>query len=138
MDLAPMWMHSMLELLSVRADAGAVESLPLRSLDMEAQHHLAFRTLQRGVNTGKVVLRIATRRSAGSDGVHAVSGGTGGLGLLTGRWLAQHGACQLVLASRSGVVAHDAGVEWEAVQATGTEACLAQCDTRARRLTSAG
>ena len=31
-----------------------------------------------------------------------VTGGTGGLGLLTARWLAQHGALRLLLASRGG------------------------------------
>ena len=41
-----------------------------------------------------------------------VTGGTGGLGLLTARWLAQGGAHALVLASRSGAVARDTAAEW--------------------------
>ena len=68
---------------------------------MEAQHEVAFRTLQSGLNTGKIVVRVAPR-TADSDGVHAVTGGTSGLGLLTGRWLAQRGARSIILAQRSG------------------------------------
>ena len=70
---------------------------------MEAQHELAFRTLQSGLNIGKVVVRIARRSHA--SGAHFVTGGTGGLGLLTARWLAQRGARSLALASRSGALA---------------------------------
>ena len=39
--------------------------------------------------------------------VELLTGGTGGLGLLTARWLAQHGANGLLLASRSGLLAAD-------------------------------
>ena len=116
----PTWMHSVLVLLAARAGASMVMSLPLQSFDMEVQHELAFRTLQSGLNTGKIVVRIAARRTAGSEGGHVVTGGTGGLGLLTGRWLAQHGKRRLVLASRTGVLARDTAAEWEAVQASST------------------
>ena len=98
-------------------------SLPLRSFDMETQHELAFRTLQGGLNTGKVVVRVAARH-ARLRGGHLVTGGTGGLGLLTGRWLAQQGARRLLLASRSGALASDASTEWEAVQASGATAVV--------------
>ena len=50
-------------------------------------------------------------------GSHILTGGTGGLGLLTGRWLAQRGVECLALASRSGVLARGAAAEWQAVQA---------------------
>ena len=72
---------------------------------------------------------IAARTATGSAGAHLVTGGTGGLGLLTGRWLAQRGACDLVLASRSGALAHDAAAEWAVVQASDTAASLQRCDT---------
>jgi NADPH:quinone reductase-like Zn-dependent oxidoreductase/3-oxoacyl-(acyl-carrier-protein) synthase len=126
--LDPAWMRGVFALLAARAVAGALTSLPLKSFEMEAQHELAFRTLQSGLNTGKIVVRIVTR-STGCDGVHAITGGTGGLGLLTGRWLAQRGARSLVLASRSGTLAKDAGAEWEAVQASKVTASLERCDT---------
>ena len=59
---------------------------------------------------------------AAARGGHIVTGGTSGLGLLTGRWLAQRGACRLVLASRSGVLIRAAmAEEWEALQARATQ-----------------
>ena len=46
-----------------------------------------------------------------------ISGGTGGLGLLTARWLAQTGAAQaLVLVSRGGVLASDMASDVEQLQ----------------------
>ena len=96
---------------------------------MEAQYESAFRTLQNGLNVGKIVVRIvAARVSAGSRGCHIVTGGTGGLGLLTGRWLAQVGTRHLILASRGGALAHDTAVEWDAVQATCALTSLERCD----------
>merc|ERR1711995_71707 len=88
MALDPTWMGGVLALLAARAGADTVMSLPLQSFNMEAQHEMAFRTLQSGLNTGKIVVRMLAK-SEGCDGVHVVTGGTGGLGLLTGRWLAQ-------------------------------------------------
>jgi NADPH:quinone reductase-like Zn-dependent oxidoreductase/3-oxoacyl-(acyl-carrier-protein) synthase len=128
MALEPEWMHGVLRLLAARAGAGAATSLPLQSFDMEAHHELAFRTLQNGLNTGKVVVRIAAR-TWGCNGTHVVTGGTSGLGLLTGRWLAQRGASRLVLASRSGSLVNSTDPEWAAVQASSVSASLERCDT---------
>ena len=128
MALDPTWMGGVLALLAARARADTLTSLPLQSFDMEVQHELAFRTLQSGRNTGKIVVRIAAKL-LGCDGIHVVTGGTGGLGLLTGRWLAQRGARSLVLASRRGALAKDAGVEWEAMEASGATPSLERCDT---------
>ena len=79
MALDPDWMHRSLELLSTRADAGVVASLPLQSFEMELQFEQAFRLLQSGRNLGKVVVRIASKgadvlRAAveGSDVLHRV------------------------------------------------------------------
>ena len=112
----PVWMHGALSLLAARTAAGSATSLPLRSFDMEAQHELAFRTLQSGLNTGKIVVRVATRPSV--DGDHIVTGGTSGIGLLTGRWFAQRGARCLVLVSRSGTLSRDAANEWKVIEAS--------------------
>ena len=135
-----MWMHGVLMLLSSRAAAMVAGSLPLRSFDMESQHELAFRTLLSGLNTGKVVVRIAAR-SAEPRGSHVVTGGTGGLGLLTGRWLAQHGACSLALASRSGTLAREGAAEWDALRKSGAATVVRKCDTaeaaQVRRLVAA-
>ena len=140
MENDPVWMHRALELLSARADTATLTSLPLMSFDMESQYERAFRTLQSGLNTGKIVVRISSRSAAGAAGGHVVSGGTGGLGLLTGRWLAERGALALVLASRSGALARDTATESAALQASGATIHLERCDTaevaHARRLSA--
>ena len=51
--------------------------------------------------------RLMNAKKLSSDfkdvgGAHVVTGGLGGLGLLTGRWLASQGATSVVLVSRSG------------------------------------
>ena len=128
MAQAPMWMHGVLQKLAVRADTSVITSLPLQSFDMEVQHELAFRTLQGGLNTGKIVVRVAKYRPAGASGGHVVTGGTGGLGLLTARWIGQCGAKQLSLASRSGALARGTSSEWS-VLANVADVSLQQCDT---------
>ena len=87
-----------LSLLANRAGL-IVLSLPLRSFDLVNQAEQAFRMLQGGLNLGKVVLRVSPWNLA-AKGRHLILGGTRGLGLLTGRWLAQRGASTVALASR--------------------------------------
>ena len=65
---------------------------------------------------GASVDLVGATANAGMDLANA------GLGLLTGRWLAQHGARRLILASRNGALAHDTASEWEAMRATGAAA----------------
>ena len=43
-----------------------------------------------------------------------VTGGTGGLGLLTARWLAQHSAQLVTIASRSGALMADMAADMDA------------------------
>ena len=124
----PRWIHGVLGLLAARTGSGSVHSLPFDSFDMEVQHELAFRTMQNGLNLGKIVVRVAARESS-CNGTQVVTGGTGGLGLLTGRWLAQRGVRHLVLASRSGTLAHDMAAEWAAVQESGVDTTFGKCDT---------
>eukprot|EP00966_Prymnesium_polylepis_P051025 1181282-Prymnesium_polylepis.1 len=130
MARAPMWMQGLLTLLAQRVDSAILTRLPFGSFDLETQYLAAFRILQNGTNTGKMVMRIGAH-SSGLGGAHVVTGGTSGLGMLTGRWLAQRGARRLVLASRSGKLAQDTKSEWQAaVQASGgTEPLKERCDT---------
>ena len=58
-----------------------------------------------------------------------MTGGTGGLGLLTARWLAHRGARALLLVSRSGALAAGSTAEWERLQMCGAVAKLERCDT---------
>ena len=101
MERDPAWMQGVLSQLSRRLGHGAVQPLPLRSFDLEQRWEAAFRLLQSGGNLGKVVIRISAPAGEASAGGQLLTGGTGGLGLLTARWLAaSRGAPALVLASR--------------------------------------
>jgi hypothetical protein len=136
------WMHHVLVLLSSRVSASALESLPLRSFALETQHLLAFRTLQSGLNLGKVVLRVHGRMPNWYSPLrlslnlsHVLTGGTSGLGLLTARWLWHRGARGLVLASRGGRLPVGVALEWAAAS---HDVRAVRCDTAepadARRL----
>ena len=121
-------MQAALGWLSARVRAGTVSSLELQSFDMVRQFEVAFRTLQSGLNTGKVVVRLTgADRSLG--GAHMVTGGTGGIGLVVGRWLAGRGASRLVLASRRGSLGRSTSAEWGSIQRSGAMVSLERCDT---------
>ena len=85
---------------------------------------------------------VAEGSVSSMSGAHAVTGGTGGLGLLTARWLAQNGALVLAVASRSGALARSAAGEWSHLQATGAMTLVQRCDageaTHVRRLAASG
>ena len=70
----------------------------------------------------------ATVGQAASCGSQLLTGGTGGLGLLTARWLARRGATHVVLASRSGALARGSAAEWALLGASGVAVRIARCD----------
>ena len=72
----------------------------------------------------------STGASTGEDAsTQVITGGTGGLGLLTARWLAQHAAAQaLVLVSRSGVLASDMASDVEQLRQSGAQWLSARGD----------
>ena len=57
-EQAPWWMGRTLRLLSARTEARVLHGLPMELFDLEKSVLAAFRTLQSGTNTGKVVVRI--------------------------------------------------------------------------------
>jgi acyl transferase domain-containing protein/acyl carrier protein len=69
----------------------------------------AFRYMQQAKHIGKIVIsqQSGTRTisqepvSLSEDGTYLITGGLGGLGVLTANWLVQHGAKHLVLVGRS-------------------------------------
>ena len=72
-----------------------------------------------------------TRHLYVAHGGGLVSGGTGGLGLLTAHWLMQHGVARVLLLSRSGCTDRGACQQWACATATqaGT-VCVELCDMR--------
>ena len=91
----PVWMQGVLGQLSRRLEHGTVRPLPMRAFDLEQRWEAAFRLLQSGGNTGKVVIRISAPagrglgRRPGADGRH-------------GRARAAHGALAGGVARRVG------------------------------------
>ena len=71
---------------------------------------------------------LAVQKAAHDATAHLVTGGTGGLGLLTARWLAQGGAHALALASRSGAVARNTATEWAQLLTTDAGTLVQRCD----------
>ena len=71
--------------------------------------------------------RVTSEIHDASD-VHLLTGGLGGLGLVTARWLASQGAAAIVLASRSGQLSKSGASEWSCLQASQTAVCLQRCD----------
>ena len=129
MVCAPEWMQAMQARLVQRAAAGVLHGLPTQTFDLRTHLEAAFRLLQSGKNIGKVVVRVASSNPAALvSGTQLLTGGTGGLGLLTARWLAQRGAPTVVLASRGGVLARGAAAEWAQLRAGGATIHLARCD----------
>jgi acyl transferase domain-containing protein/NADPH:quinone reductase-like Zn-dependent oxidoreductase/acyl carrier protein len=120
------WMRGALQMLSARARAYVLHGLPLQCFAMERSLQLAFRCLQSGANTGKVVVRIPWTERVAPRRTHLLTGGTGGLGLVTGQWLVEGGAGCVVLASRGGKVSADDAVGL--AQLSGCDVRAARCD----------
>ena len=57
-EQTPVWMRGTLQRLSARAAARVLHGLPLQSFALERGLLSAFRSLQAGTNTGKVVILI--------------------------------------------------------------------------------
>ena len=98
--------------LTSRIADGTFRPLPAVTVPM-ARAEEAFRTLQQSKQIGKVVLTLgdATARVAvdehtpvvlAGDGTWLVTGGLGGFGLASARWLVAHGVRHLLLVSRRG------------------------------------
>jgi len=126
----PAWMQTVLRRLASRAACGVLHGLPMHTFELRRQLEAAFRLLQSGRNVGKVVVRVQTPQERPVSGAfgHMLSGGTGGLGLLTARWLSGHGATTLTLASRSGMLAHGTTTEWAQLAASTAAVFIARCD----------
>jgi acyl carrier protein len=122
MEHEPQWMQRLLQVLSRRSAARVLQGLPFQCFYMdEGGAFAAFRTLQTGANIGKIVVRLpfhGEEHRAVGGGAHILTGGLGGLGLLTGHWLANGGASAVVLASRAGIVNSHNDCTWMTSLAT--------------------
>ena len=103
----------------------------------------AFRKMAQAQHIGKIVLTtssadtrirvpVSQQRAMRKDSSYLVSGGLGGLGLSVADWLAEQGAGQLVLMSRSGIKNAAQEVAVAALRARGTQVMVAQVDVTDR------
>ncbi|MDD2741547.1 MAG: beta-ketoacyl synthase N-terminal-like domain-containing protein [Rhodocyclaceae bacterium] len=119
---------------------GILSTLPVRTFPA-AQVVDAFRFMQQSRQIGKVVVtfdgdhlpieRLETEQKAirfDPQACYLVTGGISGFGLETARWLAKHGAGQLLLLSRRGQETPGATEALASLRAYGTEPVLVACD----------
>lgn len=94
---------SMMNALVAAFEAGDLQPLPIQGFPIQ-EAEAAFRFMSQARHAGKIVL--TTERSAvDPEGIHLVTGGSGGLGRQVIRWLAEQGARHIVTTSRRGPTA---------------------------------
>ncbi|MFT3864031.1 MAG: SDR family NAD(P)-dependent oxidoreductase [Solirubrobacterales bacterium] len=108
-----------------RLGGGEPESLPLTFFDLRRAPE-AFRLMRESRHVGKIVFTVP--RPADPGGTVLITGGTGAIGALLARHLAEKGAGNLVLASRGGPEAEGAAELRAELQALGAEVTIAACD----------
>jgi acyl transferase domain-containing protein/NADPH:quinone reductase-like Zn-dependent oxidoreductase/acyl carrier protein len=124
---------------------GALHPLPYSVFDANDIVD-AFRYMQQARQIGKIVvtyrngisgIHTATRHATAgltlpADATYLVTGGLGGFGLRTAQWLADKGARNLILISRSGPVSEAAKTALAAFEAQGVRVHAAACDVTDR------
>jgi hypothetical protein len=128
----PLRVQSLLLRAAARAVRRVVRGLPRLVFHLEHSVGLALQQLRKGQNVGKVVVQVYAERcqqppaASLGDSAELVSGGGGGLGLATARWLAwqSHGR-HLLLVSRGGTLAVAAA---RAMREAGAKARAGRCD----------
>jgi acyl transferase domain-containing protein/NAD(P)-dependent dehydrogenase (short-subunit alcohol dehydrogenase family)/acyl carrier protein len=96
------------DILAALAEGG-LKPLPVRVYPLQEARE-AFRFMAQARHTGKIVLRVAAPATVSADSSYWITGGLGGLGLETARWLVSCGARHLVLSGRHAPGAHAAAV----------------------------
>ena len=130
----PVWYSRALTVLSRRVNYGQAHALPIQSFDLRWRVVQAYRFLQSGLSVGKVVLTLPRARVT-ATGTIIVSGGLGGLGIVTARKLmeaaiASGRRASIVLASRTGHVKGDrADILCQLREQATRESGLVQLDT---------
>ncbi|HEV7807386.1 MAG TPA: SDR family NAD(P)-dependent oxidoreductase [Solirubrobacteraceae bacterium] len=129
-EAGPQRIQEMLAEVVALFEQGVLQHAPIRSWDVRRGRE-AFRFLREGRNTGKVVLRVPPPLDP--DGTVLITGGTGGLGALFARHLAEaHGARRLLLVSRRGLAADGAAELVAELGALGCVVQVAACDVADR------
>ena len=121
--------------------SGALSPLPYRVFE-SSEVTDAFRLMQQSGHIGKVVIRPPApgviRKSSRHFSIdprrtHLITGGLGGFGLETARWLVEHGARHLVLVGRNGAATPEAKTALAEFAARGAQVHALACDVTDRR-----
>ncbi|MGY1581461.1 SDR family NAD(P)-dependent oxidoreductase [Streptomyces sp. MN13] len=111
-------------------EQGALAPLPVKAWDVRKAPE-AFRFVSQARHIGKVVLTVP--RPLDPEGTVLLTGGTGTLGRLVARHLAEeHGVRHLVLTSRRGMAAEGAGELLRELAGLGADARIEACDASDR------
>jgi acyl transferase domain-containing protein/NADPH:quinone reductase-like Zn-dependent oxidoreductase/pimeloyl-ACP methyl ester carboxylesterase/aryl carrier-like protein/trans-aconitate methyltransferase len=88
--------------LMAEFERGELKPLPTQVFPL-AEAEQAFRHMARTRHIGKIVFTAVEKKpvEVRGDGAYLITGGMGGLGLLTAAWLVERGARELVLVGRS-------------------------------------
>ncbi|NWG15756.1 MAG: SDR family NAD(P)-dependent oxidoreductase [Chloroflexi bacterium] len=97
----PALIREMLLDILAALDDGSLRPLPVRTFPIH-EAVSAFRYMAAARHIGKIVISQDTGAPIRSDGTYWITGGLGGLGLLTAEWLVEQGARSLVLMGRRG------------------------------------
>jgi len=122
----PLFVRDMLKELLADFATGVLQPLPQTLYPLERAEE-AFRHMGQGHHVGKVVVTQHHAPPIRPDASYLVTGGLGGLGLVTAQWLAAEGARHLVLVGRREPSA-EARAAIDALQAGGVQVLAAQAD----------
>jgi acyl transferase domain-containing protein/NADPH:quinone reductase-like Zn-dependent oxidoreductase/SAM-dependent methyltransferase len=98
----PALIREMLLDILAALDDGSLHPLPVRVFPIH-EAISAFRYMAAARHIGKIVISQNMGAPIRSDSTYLITGGLGGLGLLTAEWLVEQGARSLVLMGRRGV-----------------------------------
>ncbi|MEB3360479.1 MAG: SDR family NAD(P)-dependent oxidoreductase [Synechococcales bacterium] len=138
---APQQIQAMLKTLVPAFEAGQLHPPPHRVFPITTAIS-AFRHMQQAQHTGKIVLSIThpaeaiqnPKSKTQNPPTYLITGGLGGLGLLTAQWLADQGMCHLVLMSRRSLphIPPDAQTQIQTLENKGARVTVLQADVSKR------
>ncbi len=96
----PELIRSMLAAIADDLASGALTPLPVRTFPL-AEAVEAFRYMAQARQIGRIAITQPRMPAIRPDATYAITGGLGGLGLETARWLVEQGARHLLLLGRS-------------------------------------
>ena len=120
-------------LRAIVAHVARGELTPLRKQRFALEDaRAAFRWMAQGGHVGKLVLDVAPAPLVPQTGTVLITGGLGGVGFVTARWLVEQGAKRLLLTSRQGSSDPRAAEVRQTLSALGAEVDVAACDVADR------